>query len=225
MICPNCQTDVKITEQNYGSLYTCVACQAAYFINFDGHPEFGNMNVPEESMNDSTAPTAPDLNLNDYGESNVEPIVEFNQNEFAVVEPIQDNIDAPELSSLGNSGLQENLFETLQNIPLDQPEHVQAFGSFSDAAKDISDFGNSETQVASLNYDLKISGLDTVEILTLFKESIDDSRFGWETNELMRSIKNGEIYLEKLNPVKAYILSKRLQFLDVEKKWKQNVLS
>ncbi len=201
MICPNCQSDVKITEQNYGSLYTCVACQAAYFINFDGQPEFSNDDLPnaldESAIALSDVPVVnTDLNLNDYNEFNASPIGEFNQNEFAVIEPIQDNIEA-----------------------------VQTFGSFTDVAKDISDFGNSETQVASLNYDLKISGLDTIEILKLFKESIEDSRFGWETNELMRSIKNGAISFEKLNPVKAYMLAKRLQFLDVEKKWKQNVLN
>jgi hypothetical protein len=41
----------------------------------------------------------------------------------------------------------------------------------------------------------------------------------------MRSIKNGQIQFEKLNPVKAYILAKRLQFLDIEKQWKQNAMS
>lgn len=216
MICPNCQADAKITEQNYGSLYTCAACQAAYFINFDGQPEFSNDDLPDALIEADLAlsetpaaddPSGPSLNLSDFDGAGLSPIGEFNQNEFAVIEPLQDNIAAP-----------------LSVEAIDTPDS-EPFGSFSDVAKNISDFGNSETQVASLNYDLKITGLDTIEILSLFRESIDDSRFGWETNELMRTIKNGAITFVKLNPVKAYILAKRLQFLDIQKVWKQNVLN
>ncbi len=190
MDCPNCQNDVKVTEQNFGSLYTCPSCQAAYFISFEGKPEFGLMDQPTEEVSEPAAVDAianPELNMSDYGNGLPELFSDYNQNEFAVPDP--------------------------------------AMSLFDEVAKDISNFGNSDTQVASMNYDLNISGLDTIEILKVFKEAIDDRRFGWETNELMRSIKNGEMHFSKLNPVKAYILSKRLQFLDVQKIWKQNVLS
>ncbi|MBC7742401.1 MAG: hypothetical protein H7061_09400 [Bdellovibrionaceae bacterium] len=195
MNCPNCQTDVKITEQNYGSLFTCPSCQAAYFINFEGQAEFGEMN---------------ELSLEVTPEAKA--IEGFSVAPITFSEPaIEQVVDAPlEL----NQDYQINAF-------LDQP----ALNGFAAAAQDISDFGNSDTQVASLNYDLVISGLDTVEILSLFKEAIDDSRFGWESNSIMKSIRNGEVSLLRLNPVKAYMLSKRLQFLDVQKNWKQNVLS
>jgi hypothetical protein len=184
MDCPNCQVDVKVSEQNFGSLYTCPACQAAYFISFEGKPEFGQM----EEFGQLEQPRVIDeLNLSDFDQNPPNLFAELNQNEFVIPETFP--------------------------------------SAFDEVAKDISDFGNSETQVASLNYDLRVSGLDTSEILKIFKEAIDDRRFGWETNEMMRSIKNGEIFLAKLNPVKAYILSKRLQFLDVQKMWKQNVLS
>ena len=52
MICPNCQKDQKVGEQNYGALYTCPSCQAVYFINFDGAPEFGDVSTESfESVN------------------------------------------------------------------------------------------------------------------------------------------------------------------------------
>ncbi len=187
MNCPNCQSDVKVTEQNYGSLFTCPSCQAAYFINFEGQAEFGAMDepmAPPESL-------APDYNI--------APIT-FAEASDPLIEPAPIN-------------------------PLGPSEVIPTLSEFELAAQDISSFGNAETQGAILNYDLTISGLDTVEILKEFKEAIDDPRFGWETNSMMKSIRNGEVGLLRLNPVKAYILSKRLQFLDVEKIWKQNVLS
>ena len=58
-----------------------------------------------------------------------------------------------------------------------------------------------------------------------FREIIEDPRFGWDANELLRGVKNGRIKFEKLNPVKAFILAKRLQFLDIEKNWKQNAIT
>lgn len=96
---------------------------------------------------------------------------------------------------------------------------------FDDVAKEISEFGNTDVQIASLNYDLKITGLDTHEIRQLFQEVVGDSKLGWDASEIMRNIKNGQVEFVKLNPVKAYILAKRLQFLDVEKHWKQNAIS
>lgn len=192
-----------------------------YFINFEGQPEFGEVDSGSESQApaDMAPPegfdqpldmsTLPPTNLPDAISSvmdelpqtnelaaefdPMEPLVQFNQNEFAAEPEIFTNL-AP------------------------------ASTQFSDIAKDISNYGNSETQIAHLNYDLKISGLDSVDLLKGLKEAIDDSRFGWDANELMRTVKAGEIFLEKLNPVKAYILAKRVQFLDVEKVWKQNAV-
>jgi hypothetical protein len=185
MICPNCQKDQNVTENSYGALYTCKSCQAVYFINFEGQPEFSNEEIPA-AIEPSSLEEAPASDL-------MAPLIQFNQNAFST-DPV-----------------------TFENL-----DH--ASNSFSDAAKDISDYGNTETQIAHLNYDLKITGLDTAEMMRLLKEAIEDSRFGWDAHEIMRMIKRGEVQFEKLNPVKAYILAKRLQFLDVEKIWKQNAV-
>ncbi len=199
MICPSCQTVQGVTEQNYGALYTCQSCQAVYFINFDGQPEFGN----DEALAESSPTIADDFvseteKLQNQINESMQPIVEFNQNEFSAdVSPFQNLYTEPAANEMQ---------------------------TFKEVAQDIADYGNTESQIADLNYDLRISGLDTAEIISLFKEAIDDSRFGWDSNEFMRNIKRGEIIFEKLNPVKAYILAKRLQFLDVEKVWKQHAV-
>lgn len=210
MICPSCHNDQVVTEHQYGALYTCKSCQAVYFISFDGNPEFGEVQAYEPEALSEALPTdtLPPTNLPEFVADLVnefqsplqnegdpmQPLVQFNQNEFAV--PESTDLETPAIS----------------------------FNQFSDVAKDISDYGNTETQIAHLNYDLRIKGLDTAEMMSSLKEVIEDSRFGWDSNELMRTIKHGEISFEKLNPVKAYILAKRLQFLDVEKIWKQNAV-
>jgi hypothetical protein len=97
--------------------------------------------------------------------------------------------------------------------------------AFSNIAQEISDFGNTDSQLASMNYDLVVSGIDNQQTKTLFKEAIEDSKFAWDSFEIMKSLKNGRVEFTKLSPAKAYLLAKRLQFLDIEKSWKQNVLS
>lgn len=219
MICPNCHGDQSVTEGNYGALYTCKLCQAVYFINFEGQPEFSEVqemasdrppfpmdtpldmgSLPPTNLPDSVAAATDPLAQisNPLPATNIEndsfaPLVQFNQNEFAV---------AP---------------EPFQNLAVTKNQ-------FSDIAKDISDYGNSETQIAHLNYDLRITGLDTAEVIGLLKEAIEDSRFGWDANEMMRTIKKGEMYFGKLSPVKAFMLAKRIQFLNVDKVWKQNAV-
>ena len=171
MNCPSCQNEVEVSERNYGALFTCPRCQAVYFVNFEGRPEYSNeAELPIENEN----PEA----------------VQFT--------PVVD-------------------FSTFQEAP-------QEVSAFQNAAQEISDFGNSEVQITTLNYTLEINGLDSKEDVKAFQETITDSRFGWDVPELLKQIKNGHIVLDKLNPVQAFVLYKRIYFLNFDLKWKQNVL-
>ena len=185
MICPNCKKEQSITEHQHGALYTCPACQAVYFINFDGQPEYGEISN--------------EVPVDDPHVASEEPVQMF---DMPVETPAQDFADIPTA------------------VPA-QP----APSAFTNIAQEISDFGNTDSQLASMNYDLIVSGIDNQQTKSLFKEAIEDSKFAWDAFEIMKSIKNGRVEINKLSPAKAYLLAKRLQFLDLEKKWKQNVLS
>jgi hypothetical protein len=227
MICPNCQTDVVVTEQQIGALYTCGSCQAVYFIGFDGKPEYGE--VPTEAP-------AQDMNAIDGFEASLEPPVDsVDMVDFE--NKLEDQFTSLETSvevdnSIENS-IEPQFNSNFEAIPtdlepaLETPDQAKTLqdSSFSDVAKEISSYGNSEVQLAGMNYDLKVIGIDTQETSMLFKEAIEDSKFGWDANEVMKGLKNGQIEFKRLSPVKAYILAKRIQFLDIEKHWKQNVLS
>lgn len=258
MICPNCQINAVISEQLYGALYTCGGCQAVYFINFEGQPEFGEVPsgilsdiISEPSLSESIAAEniAPE-SANLLPESSLQAPQEAESFESSL-EPLVDSVDMVsfdnKLDDQFNSQISEQNLQTdtseNQNIEMpamdfsntelnpfeqQQPEvnsEAQQPNSFTNVAKEISDFGNAEVQLSGLNYDLNITGLDTQETMRLFKEAIEDSKLGWNANELLSTIKNGQIKFERLNPVKAYILAKRLQFLDIEKHWKQNAMS
>lgn len=203
MICPSCQKVQVITEHNYGALFTCPSCQAVYFIDFDGKPEFGEISN-EVPVDDPHIQSEPDLT---GPASNVESLSD-NFTEIQYEETPQE--DAPPFNPI--------------------PEKVEfpvsgSSDSFTNIAQEISDFGNTDSQLASMNYNLSVSGIDNQQTKTLFKEAIEDSKFAWDAFEIMKSIKNGKVEITKMSPAKAYLLAKRLQFLDIEKKWSQNVLS
>lgn len=193
MICPQCQNDVVIAENNFGALYTCPSCQAVYFINFEGQPEYSEMqssSLQPQVLSDELVP--PPLS----GDDALMPPDSLYQlsNPFELpVEP-----------------LEESTKDNLQD--------------FAAVASEIESFGNSDAQTANLNYDLIIKGLDTKDVLSQFREAISDSRFGWEPSDVVKQIKKGELKLDRVNPVAAFILAKRLKFLDLELKWTQNVL-
>lgn len=257
MICPSCQINAVISEQLYGALYTCSGCQAVYFINFEGQPEFGEVPsgvlsdiISEPVAFDNGIPQAdqPPDNFETTFESSLEPLVDsvnmvdfdnkldnqFNfqsENQMAPIDSLDgQNIEMPNLDFLNN---EVNPFEQ-QQLDSDKGKSTgKSTGkdterkdpnSFSEAAKEISEFGNTDSNLNGLSYDLYISGIDSQETMRLFMEAIGDSKFGWDANELFRTIKNGKINFSKLSPVKAYILAKRLRFLDIEKNWKQNAV-
>lgn len=221
MICPGCQTDSAVAEKNYGALYTCPSCQAVYFINFDGQPEYGEMT--EQAPTDVTAetsdaaPSAPHFENIEPGDSD-----QLQRDDFSVPAESVENIN-----NLTNDAVTSEDFGSVNpfaNLSEQTSLESEASSDFNQAAQSIADFGNQDVQIAGLNYNLKISGLDTQELRELFKEAIDDSRFGWDASDLMRTVRNGEVEIIKLNPVQAYILAKRLQFVDVERRWIQNAM-
>lgn len=267
MICPSCQKDQSVGEQNYGALYTCGSCQAVYFINFDGVPEFGEM--AEQDLRSFEQPVEPEgladfnaglgENLSELG--SVEPLVPSQNvlDNISYEQPVEETPSSDSINSVDNpfesqnnmSGMNsdfqlDNNFELPPVLEATIAEPMPAAdvpakpvaakpspaaakpavsGAFADIAQEISDFGNTDAQLAGLNYDLEVSGIDTQETKNLFKEAIEDSKFAWDAFEIMKSVKNGRVEIKKLSPAKAYLLAKRIQFLDIEKTWKQNVLT
>lgn len=210
MVCPNCQSDISVTEKDFGALYNCPKCHSSYFINFEGQAEYSDLPPPEQNSNE------PPENFKDFS------------NENAAAVSAGENMEAEPFISFENSNIDSmNSFAAIESgfEPMIPPTaDVNMASDFAGIASQISSFGNSETQLSTLNYDLKISGLDAKEDVLALKDLIEDSRFTWDAPEILRQIKNGELTLKKLNPVQAFILAKRLHFIDIKLEWEQNVL-
>ncbi|MFN3453935.1 MAG: hypothetical protein ACK41T_03170 [Pseudobdellovibrio sp.] len=212
------------------------------------HQAFENPLVNQEFSNALTQPTennySESLSRNEFSnsliqslESNYESLNEsqnfesldtsldalkLEQNDFSAkndefsLEVASEKMVKSESSSFGN---EENLED--KNLSLAYHHQPQ---SFQQVAADIEQFGNAQTVVSGISYDLEVSGLDTKEVMSLFKEAIDDSKFSWIADEIMASLKNGVCTFKNLSPIEAYVLSRRIQFLSVEIKWRQNAI-
>ena len=190
-------------------------------------------------------PFATPLESPAFPDNGLEPLMSITEN----LEPqIQGESLLSQMLAGNNSADVENPFEFQNNLESLSPAPVAApikpaarpavakqqpaanakgnsGGLFADIAQEISDFANTDSHLAGLNYDLVISGIDTVETKNLFKEAIEDSKFAWDSTEIMKSLKNGRVQILRMSPTKAFLLAKRIQFLDIEKSWKQNVLN
>lgn len=175
MDCPSCHTDVRVTEAQYGALFTCAHCQAVYFINFDGQAEFDNNLTNVETSIGTSVNGIPQELPADFS------LTQLYQNEATLIQP-------PAPSALES------------------------------AINEIQNFGNQNIDV-NLTFNLKVEGLDTKEVVAHFFDSINDSKFGWVAEEIMRSVSQGQCVIKNIKPVSAYILAKRLQFIDVKLDW------
>jgi len=98
-------------------------------------------------------------------------------------------------------------------------------GQFENIAQEIANFGNQQTIVSGLTYDLVIANIDSKESMQLLKEALEDSKFGWHVDDYIKSIKSGRVEFKNLSPVQAFVLARRIQFLDIAMEWKQNAIT
>lgn len=283
MQCPSCHKEVDVKDKDVGALFTCPLCRSVYFINFDGTPEYGevqqpseeelkklqNLAVPEkkkkkknkdkaeteaeaeaaelEQPEQSEQPEQPSDSAPIAFEAEVPP-VDFSQpaetpafemqpmDTFAPVaveptaaETIEVVSEPPPIEAFPSETPSIETF-SYESAPLAATENqyqpqIQSPQDFNAIASEIENFGNQQTVVAGISYDLEITGLDTREAQELLREAIDDSRFGWHPEDIVREIRKGSCTFKNLTPVQAFVLARRIQFIDVEMKWKQNVLA
>lgn len=223
MQCPQCKNDVPVTEAQFGALYSCPKCMAVYFVGFDGEPEYGSMEMPLVETTDESFTT--DFNLNpaeDIPSMDI-PVQTYESfNEAPAVESA--GTDYSLNNDFNNDFNLQTLSEEVPQAEVPQPAAPRAVSStFAAAAQEITDYGNQEETISNISYDVSIKGLDTKEVMLAFKEAIEDSKFAWLTQDILSQIKNGEATLKNLNPIQAFVLATRIQFLDLDIEWKQNV--
>ncbi|MBX9766563.1 MAG: hypothetical protein K2X47_04770, partial [Bdellovibrionales bacterium] len=92
----------------------------------------------------------------------------------------------------------------------------------------IKNFGNSDLsqgQDGSLYFDVIISGVDSKKIRDELKDCLTDRRFLWDVDDLIKSIRKGELRLQGLSSVKTSVILSRLKELPVGLRWIQTGLT
>lgn len=70
-----------------------------------------------------------------------------------------------------------------------------------------------------------VSGIDAKDLRDDVRQVLQDPRFGWDAMALIAGIKNGELRLERIAPVKATIVVNRIKHLSVSIRWEQNAIT
>ena len=220
-VCPVCHSEIEITSQHYGTLFTCSQCRAVFFVDWGGQPEAVDLEAPPEEV-----PTFSDVPQAEspYAESSFAPAPHFetpDQNAFEA--PEEAPADAVEESPPYDFGAPM----AHSTEPVEDPaEPISSLveTSLSDV-DDIAHFGNAELSQSAFSYTLTIAGIDSGVLRAGIQEAISDSKFGWNVVQVMAQIKGGVLTIKSMNPVKASILMQRVKYLPVQVSWRQDVLS
>jgi Zn-finger nucleic acid-binding protein len=216
-LCPVCQSDIEITSQHHGILFTCPDCMAVFFIDWNGQPEGA---VEPEALQ----PIVGEEYSNQHSEPlNLEP--ETYEAPIAAEEVISSpDYDFSQPMSFEPHPSSQEATEPLAREPT-EPLAIPGASQEENLFSDITQFGNADVTQAAFNYVVTISGIDTAAINKDLRDALDDSKFGWNLPQIMSQIKGGVLTLKSVNAVKVSILIQRVKYLPVKITWRQDVLS
>jgi hypothetical protein len=221
--CPVCLSDVP---DEFG-LIECHNCGAQLLVHMDGRVE--------HSSGDPGASSAPQSMEEFLTEQAVEPENEFMAEEIAEdhgdVAP--ESVDQPEYVDPSDSAEPTEYKEPTEpaaepNLDfLNEPAAESYSAPSASGSPDLSDvahFGNSDqsgTREGVLRYNLRINGIDTSDIRDAFREALTDRKFMWDTDSILRSIRQGQVVIPNITASKAFMLVNRLRSLPVDIEWEQ----
>ncbi|MGE4130946.1 MAG: hypothetical protein AB7F86_04875 [Bdellovibrionales bacterium] len=229
--CPICNGQVA---DDFG-LVECPSCGAQLIVHVDGTIEHSaspvhNMDelasAPLTAQKDTSEPSDDEALFGEveYQDPPAEDLTY--QTKMATVDERPPDA-AEEPPDLGPSQTMESATPDFLDAPADEPP-PEVYGASPTPnpadLSDLSDFGNSEEsggREGSLRYNLTISGIDTSDIRHSFREAITDRKLMWDIDQIIRSIRNGEVQIANVSAVKAYLVVTRLRGLPVQVSWEQ----
>ncbi|MBX3039697.1 MAG: hypothetical protein KF789_03180 [Bdellovibrionaceae bacterium] len=133
--------------------------------------------------------------------------------------PVESPLEMPAETPVANES-----FDGAEQTPVGDPFALEPAAVAGDEGMaDVLNYGNQENAAGPLAYTVVIEGLELAETFEKLKEALTDSRFNWESDEVMAQVKAGRLELKGLNPTKASILINRIKYLPIEVSWKQEV--
>jgi hypothetical protein len=227
--CPVCQADLI---DDFG-LIECAHCGAQVLVQVDGSVQHASQEEPSqfgfrEPERELPADFEDQLiaeleEPNDERTPDLAPPVPEHEPLF---EPEPD--PEPEPSNDEPHEKPDIFADDLSDLPAEPPGYrAPATAPDSPDLSDIARFGNSEASSGrdgSLRYSLSIQGIDTVDVREALREALTDRKFIWDTESLLRSIRDGQLQLHDVTASKAFMLISRLRSLPVRVKWEQHAI-
>ena len=155
----------------------------------------GEVGIPDAPVEEPIQEEPPTL-MQEVPEEPVEEIYE----EPAHEEPVEEVV--------------EEFLEDLPDTPPPNPADMS----------DVVEYANSDVSNGAdgnLKFNLKISGIDTVDIKTGIKDVLADSKLHLDPETTLSRVESGELFLEGLSAVKCAILVQRLKSLSLDINWEQ----
>ena len=215
--CPKCGQAI---DADFG-MFNCPSCQAFLSVDLDG----------QVSIAVGDDPLSPEQNaLNNVVEEPAADNIDYGNFDSFDIDPSIAKAEAEPSQDLGVAIGSENELPDISDLPNASAEiEAEAIESTRvlDSANldDVVAFGNSElssSQTGGILYDIYLSGIDTAEIREEIRLHIEDKKFLWNVEDLLRSIKNGRLIIRRVNAVKTAIFIQRIKHLDIDIQWKQH---
>lgn len=212
--CPKCSTTI---DAEFG-MVTCPNCQSVVFIEFDGTAKIADDEQIDRSQK------AEQMNLQD-GEANELPHPDLSAFDEALSESMF-TLD-PAIVASENPLSQLSQPES-EGSPQTRPTMVSSEVLSPNDPLGVTDYANSEFSQGKdgpLLFNLFIEGLDSKEIRDSLREAMNDSRFSWDSAQLLGQIRNGQLLITNVSPVQASILVNRLKRLPLSISWEQHAIT
>lgn len=213
--CPVCSNEVA---DDFG-LIECGSCGAQLIVHVDGRVEYSGS--PETPPPEGVALPA-------------EPIQEFQMEESSddFAEGSAPSVTPPEPEALPpelGGEIAADMFDGTEPPVADEPPPMYQTLKPPDSPdlSDLADFANSSEsggREGPLRYNLHFAGIDTSDVREAFREAITDRKFVWDTEQILRSIRHGEVKILNVAPGKAHMLISRLRNLPVKITWEQHAI-
>lgn len=216
--CPVCSSAVA---DDFG-LIECSNCGAQLIVHVDGRVEYSGsqeasaskeVSLPEPEPAEDAQPDFAAESTDSFGSIDQATEAEGLPPELGGEVAPTEMFDGSEPADAGEAPAMYQAGKTAPNSP---------------DLSDLSQFANSSDsggREGPLRYNLVLSGIDTSDVREAFREAITDRKFLWDTEQILRSIRHGEVRILNVAPGKAHMLISRLRNLPVKITWEQHAIT
>ncbi len=210
--CPKCSAKLDV---DFGMI-TCPSCTSVVFVEFDGTAKVAD----SEDVTREAALPEPDLSAFDdamadsmFASGHVSGHVSGDSSSTLEAASQVFQVESPEFQQVDLDSPMVSVTDEVMS-PND-PLGVSAYAN--------SEF--SQGKDGPFLFNLFISGLDSKEIRESLREAMNDSRFSFDSNNLLGQIRGGKLLIKNVSPVQASILVNRLKRLPLAITWEQHAIT